>query len=428
MTSSSVPDPQAQRPPRGALRPQLQRWLLATAAAGWALSPLSSTWSGLAWLAMCLCAALCLGAAASPAPDASARQAARRWCWATGLACALAAAALLAHGDPWSSLQDNMRLWLAAGAVCCLLRWGPAWPARTPAWLMDVCATACAVSAAVALSHSRDQLPGNAIPWAVAVAFLLCLLAPAALDRHTDWSRRRWWAGALLLGLGAVLASQSRGAMVITLWLAWLLLRHLWTHRPAGGPRSLAALVMALALLGSSAWWDADPLRLREAGHDIVLALTQGKPDTSVGSRLEMWTTAIGGITQAPWWGHGIHARELAMRELATQHAPQIWADLTHFHNEYLNAWFDHGLAGLGAVVVTLFGLVAAALALGRHQTVARQQLWGLAVVHGVASLTNVNTVHNLYTLALSLAVSAVLLRAAQIPAPSSTDTDPRTP
>ena len=50
------------------------------------------------------------------------------------------------------------------------------------------------------------------------------------------------------------------------------------------------------------------------------------------------------------------------------------------------------------------------------QQPVASQQFWGLAVVHGVAGLTNVNTVHNLYTLALSLAASAVLLRAAHTP------------
>ena len=106
------------------------------------------------------------------------------------------------------------------------------------------------------------------------------------------------------------------------------------------------------------------------------------------------------------------------MRELGAQHAPRIWAELSHFHNEYLNAWFDHGLPGLGAVLLTLLGLVAAARALRVADPVASQQLRGLAVVHGVAGLTNVNTVHNLYTLALSLAVSAVLLRAAHTSIP----------
>lgn len=422
MTSSSAPETQtlpAQTP--GALQ-RVQTGLLIAAAVGWTLGTVSSTWPGLAWLALCLAALLGLFHSPAPRLNAAPRVAARRWWWATSLAMVLAASALLLHGDPWSSLQDNTRLWLAAGAALLLVQ---RWPgdARLPDRLMAVCAAACAISAAVALSHSRGELPGNAIPWAVSVAFLLCVLAPAVLDRDTAWARRRWWVVGLVLGLAAVLASQTRGALVIMLWLAWLLLRHLWVHRPVGAPRSLGAMAVALVLLGSSAWWEADPLRLREAGHDIVLAITDDKSDTSVGSRLEMWSTAADGIAQAPWLGHGIKNRETAMRELGAQHAPQIWATLTHFHNEYLNAWFDHGLPGLGAVLVTLVGVVGAARALRQHQPVASQQLWGLAVVHGVAGLTNVNTSHNLYTLALSLSVSAVLLRAASTPSQPNTNT-----
>ncbi len=415
MTSSSAPDTQA-LPAWTTGRQRALTGLLGAAALGWALSPLSSTWPGLAWLALCLAALLCLISPQVDTQPSPVGVAAQRWWWATSAAVVLAGSALLAHGDPWSSLQDNARLWLGAGAALLLVQRCRT-HTRVSDWLMGACAAGCAVGAAVVLSsQDRDHLPANAIPWAMSVSFLVCLLAPAALDRTTDWPRRRWWAVGLVLGLAAVLASQTRGALVITLWLAWLLLRHLWVHRPVGAPRSLAALAVALLVLGSSAWWDADPLRLREAGHDIALALTQDQPDTAVGSRLEMWSTAVEGIAQSPWLGHGISERETAMRALGDQHAPRIWARLTHFHNEYLNAWFDHGLPGLSAVFFTLLGLMAAAQALRRHQPVASQQLWGLAVVHGVAGLTNVNTVHNLYTLALSLAASAVLLRAAHTP------------
>ena len=48
-------------------------------------------------------------------------------------------------------------------------------------------------------------------------------------------------------------------------------------------------------------------------------------------------------------------AREAAMRELGAQHAPRIWANLRHFHNEYLNAWFDHGMIGLGAGAMSTY-------------------------------------------------------------------------
>ena len=379
--------------------------------AGWALGPVSSKAWGWSWLALCALALLAWQGLPRHTPQAEVFTAARRWWWATTAAMVLAGAALAWHRDPLSSLQDNARLWLAAGAVLLLLQ-RLAFPANARFWLMGTCALACSVSAAVALSHDRDALPGNAIPWAVSVALLLCVLAPAVLDRHTDWVHRRWWAVGLLLGLVAVLVSQTRGALVIAAWLAWLLLHHLWVHRPQGAPRSLAALMAALLLLGSSAWWDSDPLRLREAGRDVGMLVTRHEPDSAVGSRLEMWSTAAAGIAESPWLGHGIRERQTAMRELGAQHAPRIWAELTHFHNEYLNAWFDHGLPGLAAVLLTLAGLLAAAHALRRTQAVAHQQLLGLAVVHGVAGLTNVNTAHNLYTLGLALAATAVLLGA----------------
>jgi O-antigen ligase len=417
MTSSSVPEtPRRRAWPQGAAQ-HVQAGLLLLALGGWVLSPMSSTWPGMAWLALCLAAVLGWRDPRGSAIQAEVWTAARRWWWATAAAVMLASGAVFAHGDTWSSLQDNARLCLGAGAALWLVSRSTTRP-RTTDPLMDASALACVVAAAVAFSLHRDELPGNAIPWAVSVAFLLCVLAPAVLDRGTAWARRRWWAVALVLGLAAVLVSQTRGALVITLWLAWLLLRHLWVHRPVGAPRSLAALAVALIVLGSSAWWDSDPLRLREAGQDVLMLVTEHKPDTAVGSRLTMWSTAVQGIAQAPWMGHGILGREAAMRELGAQHAPRIWAELSHFHNEYLNAWFDHGLPGLGAVLLTLLGLVAAARALRVADPVASQQLRGLAVVHGVAGLTNVNTVHNLYTLALSLAVSAVLLRAAHTSIP----------
>ena len=142
--------------------------------------------------------ATALGSATATVPPPAVSQATRWWCWATTAACALAALALVIHREPWSSLQDNVRLWLAAGAVLCLVHRLPRYTHATDG-LMGLCAAACAVSAGVALSHARDQLPGNAIPWAVSVAFLLCVLAPAVLDRGTAWARRRWWAVAQAL-------------------------------------------------------------------------------------------------------------------------------------------------------------------------------------------------------------------------------------
>lgn len=393
--------------------------LLPLALLAWALSPLGSLWAGMAWLALCLAALLAIGAQQATVAPARLLGAARRWWWANLLACLLVAGALLIWRDPLSSLQDNARLLLGAGAVLLLLRHGHG-TTRWPHALMDAAAAACAVSVGVALLHHRDHLPSNAIPWAVSVALLVCLLAPVALQPSAPAGRRRWWVLGLLLGLAAVMLSQTRGAMVIGLWLAVLLCHHGWTRGPVQFRRLLGGMVLLLAVLISSAWWPGDPLRLHEVGSDLTLALRNDNPNTPVGSRLEMWQLALDGVWQSPWLGHGISGREASLQHLASAHDPMIWGNLRHFHNEYLNAWYDHGLLGLGAVVLTWLGIAGAAHTLRHHHPLASQQLWGLAVMHGVAGLTNVNTAHNLYALTLSLAVAAALLHADLHPGTSS--------
>lgn len=412
MTSFSEPEATPSRWQR--VRLSVPGLMLPLAAIGWSLWPASSAWATLAWLVLCLAGLGCLGLPADPAAPAA--QASRRWWQATLAAFAMATVATLIWNDRASGLQDNARLMLAAGAgllLCRHLR-----PADRPHLaVLHASALAAAVAAVVALTHVRDELPSNAIPWAVSVSFLACLLAPAALDGGQSRRLRALWAVGTALALIAVLASQTRGAMAVAPWLAWLLLSQ--GLRAHGWHRALRLLLLPLVALAlcATAWLDADPLRLRVASRDVVQALLQGNPDSAVGSRLYMWRTALDGILQAPWLGHGIEARKAAMAALAAQHDPMIWAELRHFHNEYLNAWYDHGLLGLGGVLLTLVGMVWAAWSLPPRHQVARQQLLGLAWMHGLAGLSNVNTAHNLYTLALSLAMALALLGAATRPA-----------
>lgn len=430
MTSSNAPE--LPRPRWPGLRTAGLRLLPPLGALGWALTPLSSTWAGLAWLALCLGVAVLwiTGSGQRPPTHASpAAQGARRWMGTLALATLLASAAMLGWHDPLSSLQDNIRLLLTAGAVWWLTRHGPRGP-HHPVWLLHASAVACLVAFGVALTHGRDELPHNAIPWAATVGFMLCLLAPAVLDRTQPLAWRRLWAGGLLLGLLAVFLSQTRSAMLVVVWLAGLCIWQTWRQRHRATAWIVAGLVATLTLVASTASWTADPLRLRAAGEDIVQALAHNNPDTPVGARLHLWQTAWQGIAEAPVLGHGIAQREATIKALAAQNDPHIWATLGHFHNDYLNAWYDHGLAGLAAVLLGLVGIVAAARALQTTHPVAAQQLWGLALLHGVGGLTNVNMAHNLYALGLALAIAIALLGATRrVESPNlSSGSGPHTP
>ena len=345
------------------------------------------------------------------------------------LACALslglAAFALGWWHDPWSELNAELRLLCAAAAVAAIVGRG----APLPTWLRcratDAVALACvAAFACIAFLSIRDPiarngLPANAIVWALAVAFFLSLLAPMTLSsREASLRRRRCWAAAGLLGAAAILLSQSRGALVIFPWVAWLLVAR-W--RSAHGGRwpwaRMAALAAAGCLLLAAAWLaPGDPLRMRVAERDIASVERSADYNTSMGTRLYLWGLAGRGIAESPWFGIGQQERERRIHDagddLPAGVRPQLSYVRTmgHVHNEYLNAMLDGGIAGLGAILVLLAGLLILARKVGTIDLLAAQQLRGVTLVHATAGLTNVNFAHNYYVVMLALVVGVVVL------------------
>jgi len=425
--------PSASPVPRSFLSPT--PILLTALAVGTALSPTSTKIAGITWLAWCLWGlALRLAPRAGrpllPHPALPAVHA-----WAAGCGAAMGFCMLKAGywSDPLDEVYGQLRLLLAAAAA-----WWVLTRAVLPGGLRPAIGDALAAQGGFALAwvvwvftqydDPRRFLPSNAIPWAHAVAFGLCLSMPLALhaDGQPRWRRRLWWAG-LALGCAAVLTSQSRGAFGVFAWMLWLLVAR-WRQVHGHWPVRRLAMLAAGACVAAAAVWCApgDPLRVRMAEHEIALAERGTAYDTSLGTRLYLWNMALQGLRESPWVGVGEAERmrriHRAGDELPAQRREGLAVIRTmgHVHNQYLHSALDGGIVGLAGLLAVMAGLAVAAWRLRRVDRLAAWQMQGLLFVHGVGGLTNVNFVHNYYVVTLSMAAAIVLLGVRRSPAPAA--------
>jgi O-antigen ligase len=78
----------------------------------------------------------------------------------------------------------------------------------------------------------------------------------------------------------------------------------------------------------------------------------QGKVDTSIGTRLELYQVALRAIELQPWLGYGAGTT----RELVARHSEKL-AHLhssTHFHNQYLQWLTESGVIGTALITIGL--------------------------------------------------------------------------
>lgn len=324
--------------------------------------------------------------------------------------------------DHSSDLNAALRWWLGALAAYGLVRhWRG--QARSQGPLHHALALAGLCSLLVVLTHDRHELPSYPIPWSAGVAMLTVLLFPQALKAPPgSWQRRAWLAGCLAAVL-AVLLSQSRGTYVLLAWMVYHWARHLtagahWRQalRPLLAAGLLFTGIVASGLLPS------DPLRMREGWNDIAASWREANYNTSLGGRFALYQLAADTVVESPWTGVGARERLQRIAQLGLDEPEPQRSLLSHarqqghVHNAYLHNAMDGGLPGLAGFLMTIFGLMIAARTLQATHPVGSQQLQGLAFVHALASISNVNHAHNYYAVMLALCVMTVFVLARSQP------------
>ncbi|PUE33985.1 O-antigen ligase [Limnohabitans sp. Jir72] len=394
-------------------------------------SSVSSKLAGLAWL-MVVCAGVMAAWGARGGhrgADTVGSDLALVWLGCAAVALVVKAIPMFYWHDRWEERHAEFRLLMGAVGTYALCRW------RSPVsntqqmgvvWAMGI---SCALAFCLMLTVGRDAAPTNAIPWAVGMAlFGACLLAWSLSPDLTRMNRSGSLAGALL-GLGAVLVSESRGAYGLALlwlvlvfvhakdWAVGVFLRHNGAQRLTRYQIIGLALgaMLCLGLLTQSAVLQRPLQRLQMAVQEIQLSQKslEAGSNTSVGARLLMWNRSVPFIAESLWLGHGQAARKMAITSWAREANSTEVLSLGHVHNEYLHTLMDHGLWGLASLLFYALGMLWICIRLWHSNL--RPQAWamgGVLFIHSTAELTNVNFAHNYYPTMLSLVIGFVLISA----------------
>lgn len=186
------------------------------------------------------------------------------------------------------------------------------------------------------------------------VAMLLGFLSAAAALYYFSQRRYLWLALALIgfvLGVMASLLSGTRGGWLL---LPPLLLFLGWHSRNLLGSKTIIAiglvsLLGSIAILNSPQLGVADRLWAAFAG---VQNYWQGKPDLSVGGRLEMWRANLQFFASSPLLGVGEYQGMALKKALAEAGMmSEVAASYSHAHNEYIDALGLRGLVGFTALL-----------------------------------------------------------------------------
>lgn len=385
------------------------------------VAPLSTKVAGAAGLLLVLMGlgALCYRPVPGTAPGDSA--AARGWLLACVIGMSLSVLGVVIWHENWTELHAPARLLLTAGATLAVVRrFAPSTFTRDA--LAHALTLACLVALGVVLSQgaSRDNYPTNAIPWAVSMAFLVCLLLPHTVDLSRPVRCRLVWLAGVAVGVLAVLLSQSRGAYGVLLWVLLFYGVMLWRRRRVtrlglGMVLGFLALPVAvLALLPHSV--DQLTQRMEKAADEYRQTDVASEPghgaNSSVGARIYLWKLAASSIAESPLIGIGVTERLRRIKAEGVRLNAPVLGALGHVHNQYLQSAMDHGVIGLAADLAWLIGLAVTAWRVARRDAMAGWQLCGLLFMHASGSLTNVNFAHNYYGAMLALCVALVLLAA----------------
>ena len=362
------------------------------------------------------------GASSGPSPV---EEAARIWLFACLAATAIRIIPHAFWQDDWDRRHAEIRLVLGAMATVALVKWPPFYRLTDlqKHSVGDALAMACALGMGVTVLYGRET-PLHAIAWAVSLSFLVCLLAPMVLTPLLSPARRKLWALGVLMGCMGVVLSQSRGVYGLLIWMALACyvaasnrtLLQMSTFRL----RTWFSLALVFGgfiwlLSAQPAWLTAIFHRLSEVW--VEASLSQSNPgeaaNTSVGSRLFLWSKALDAIEVQPWFGYGKENSIAMIKQWGLEINSEQVQKLGHLHHEFLDAWVSHGLMGILSLLVLATGMGLVVRKLWVPHPRAAQGILGILFMHLTAGLSNTNMVHNYYGAMLSLSISLALVMAA---------------
>lgn len=260
------------------------------------------------------------------------------------------------HADPLREYDAPLRFLLAVPVLLSLL----AYPAKPAALWGGLACGAIGAGVFIGWQHEIEGIGrpgGNTNPIQFGnISMLLGIFCLCGLAWAQTRQRRAAWTvllavGAILGVYGSILTGSRGGWFALPICAGIVAVHLIGIHRKRylyAGLLALAALLAALYAAPQS------PIRERSelAVQELQDYFKQGKENSSVGERLEMWRSAIAMLPGHVWLGWGKQGYMARKIELIREGkiAPGI-AEYTNAHNDYLDALVKRGIGGLLALL-----------------------------------------------------------------------------
>ena len=187
---------------------------------------------------------------------------------------------------------------------------------------------------------------------------VLCMVR-ALITLKPTWMNALMWIG-FACGIAASVWSQTRGGWVaIVLIFFWILMHATQDWTWLRKITTVFVLMASIAILGVQLGLSkVIQSRVSDAIVETVAFIEANNQDSPVGSRLAMWRFAVHQIGDAPLLGIGkqgwiaLRDQGIANGELSAVFISQ----LTHLHNEYLDAVIKRGVVGLALLLLLYLG------------------------------------------------------------------------
>lgn len=258
------------------------------------------------------------------------------------------------HDDPMRELDMSVRALLAIPVMLLLI----AYPPRPAAWWSGVAigaiaGLALAIWQVLVLQVERPlAATSNAIHFGNG-SMLLGMLSLCGISWAREQRRSMAWsllviAGAVSGVIGALLSGSRGGWLALPFCICIIALENSKTLKKkyitcaVGALLALVAVAYALpnSSLNKRTSIAIEEMRTFKHGSDLTLS--------SVGQRMEMWSTAIALSGEHPWDGVGLRGYIAEKRELTQEGKMSVAIrDYTNAHNDYLDSMVKRGITGL---------------------------------------------------------------------------------
>jgi O-antigen ligase len=237
----------------------------------------------------------------------------------------------------------------------------------------------------VYLHLSRGHWPINAIPHG-ALAAVITVLAFVFLLNANQYRDRIILVLAMLMSSSAVIMGQTRGIWLALLVALLITLLGKLKIRQVNWKYTLIAVV--ILSLGAYVAKPKLEQRIKQTQTEIK-AIQAGNLKTSIGIRLQLWTTAFKIINENPILGSGDDHQRLLKNLALKGEVTNIVTHYTHYHNQYLDRLVKRGGIGL-ILLIALFVYPFVSTLTGIN----RQIAIAVIVVFAVAGITDVPLNH----------------------------------